>query len=249
MTEITLYVVESTELLAAAGAAAFIRTAQQALDDHGRFDVALSGGSTPKAMYTLLAENAELRHAVSWEFVHIFWGDERCVPPDHPDSNYKMAHDTFLSKVPIAPDHIHRMRGELESAEQAAIRYEADLREAFDLDDDEPPRFDLVLLGMGSDGHTASLFPGTSALEATALVASNWVGKLFSWRITLTAPVINNAENVLFMIAGEDKALALKGVLEGLYEPSQLPAQLIQPVDGNLTYLLDPGAASQLKGI
>jgi 6-phosphogluconolactonase len=213
-----------------------------------RFTLVLSGGSTPKQMFNLFAsEKMNQFPPIFWEKVHFFWGDERHVGPDHPESNYKTAFDLMLSKLPIPAGNIHRIKGEMANAADAAAEYEQELRDFFQLTGETLPRFDLIFLGLGNDGHTASLFPGTRALgEERKLVASNWVGKLDTERITMTAPVINNAEKVVFLVAGDDKAMPLKSVLEGAHEPQQLPAQLIQPRHGRLLWLLDSQAARLL---
>jgi 6-phosphogluconolactonase len=180
--------------------------------------------------------------------MHVFWGDERHVPPDHPDSNYRMANEVLLSQVPIPPANVHRIKSEHPDARQAADDYEQTLQAFFRLAAGQHPRFDLIFLGLGPEGHTASLFPGTQALHEThRLVVSTWVGKFFTDRITLTPPVLNNAAGVVFLVSGEDKALALKAVLEGHDEPEQLPAQLIRPAHGRLLWLVDRAAASLLQ--
>ena len=224
------------------------RIASKAAAARGAFTIALSGGSTPKVVYALLAENAALRNSLPWNKMKVFFGDERHVGPGHADSNFQMASDAMLSKVPLQPKQIHRIKGEYPDAAQAAVEYEATIQREFGLKDGEFPRFDLVLLGMGSEGHTLSLFPGTKALRETQrIVARNWVGKLYTERITLTAPAANNAENIIFIIAGADKACALKAVLEGPHEPEQLPAQMIQPSNGTLSWLVDQAAGSMLS--
>jgi 6-phosphogluconolactonase len=178
----------------------------------------------------------------------LYFGDERNVGPDHPDSNFRMATETLLSKVPLKPEQTFRIKGEDKDTGRAAQEYEQALRASFKIGEGQFPRFDLVLLGMGNEGHTASLFPGTKALHETKrLVVRNWVGKLYTNRITLTAPAINNAARVMFMITGTDKALALKGVLEGPYEPDQLPAQMIQPSNGKVLWLVDTIAGGMLS--
>ena len=230
-----------------AAAEEFVRAAAEAARQKGSFTVALSGGSTPRTLYGLLATDPALRAQVPWDKLHLFFGDERHVPPDHPESNFRMAQEAMFSEAPLKPEQIARIKGELADAAQAAREYEQVLREFFHLAAGEPPRFDLVLLGMGPDGHTASLFPGTKALhEKERLVVSNWVGKFFTERITLTAPALNSAACVIFLVLGEDKAPALKAVLEGPYEPEQLPAQLIQPKNGKLVWLVDKTAARLL---
>ena len=180
--------------------------------------------------------------------MHLLFGDERHVPPDHPDSNFRMATETMISKAPVKPEQVTRIKGEYPDAGQAALEYEKALREYFKLKDGEYPRFDLVLVGMGNEGHTLSLFPGTKALHADGRIAvRNWVGKLYAERITLTAPAASNAEQVIFMVTGADKAPALKAVLEGPFEPEQLPAQLLQPKNGKLLWLVDTAAGAMLS--
>jgi 6-phosphogluconolactonase len=204
------------------------------------FSLALSGGSTPKVMFELLASNA-YQPRVDWAKVQIFFADERCVPPDHKDSNYRMAHETLLSKVPIPGDNVYRMAGELDPNE-AATEYGQMLKEKF-----SDGGLDLILLGMGDDGHTASLFPGTAAVkEAKHRCVANYAensttGK--SWRITLTAPFINRARAVMVLVAGESKAKRLAEVLEGPREPERLPVQLIDPSPGKLIWIVDAAAA------
>lgn len=238
---------ENAESLCKAAAVEFVRAADEAVATKGSFTVALSGGSTPKNLYGLLATDLALRSTIPWGKLNFFFGDERHVPPDSPESNYRMAQEAMFSRAPIAAAQIARIKGEYPDAAQAAREYEKTLREFFGLKEGEFPRFDLVFLGMGSDGHTASLFPGTKALyEEERLVISNWVGKFFTERITLTAPVLNYAARVIFLVQGEDKAPALKAVLEGPYEPEQLPAQLIQPKNGKLVWLVDKTAARLL---
>jgi 6-phosphogluconolactonase len=185
---------------------------------------------------------------VPWDKMHVFWGDERHVPPDHPDGNYRMAHEAMLSKVPIPPTNVYRIKSEHPDARQAAEDYEQTLRAFFHLAAGQFPRFDVVYLGLGPEAHTASLFPGTKALHKMApLVVATWVGKLFTERITLTPPTLNNAAGVIFLVSGDDKALALKAVLEGPDEPEQLPAQLIRPSHGRLLWLVDRAAAGLLQ--
>jgi 6-phosphogluconolactonase len=224
----------------------FLETATSAIAAHGAFHVALSGGSTPKALNQLLAAEP-LRSQIPWPQIKVFFGDERHAGPADPDSNYRMTNETLFSKVPLPPEHIHRIKGEYPDTERAALEYEALLRTAFHLQPGQLPRFDLMFLGMGDEGHTLSLFPGTKALHANGrLVMSNWIGKLYTDRITCTAPVANNSALVVFMVGGAAKAPALKAVLEGPREPEQLPSQLIQPTNGKLLWLLDAAAASML---
>jgi 6-phosphogluconolactonase len=230
-----------------AAAEEFVRAALAAVQAQGRFTVALAGGSTPKGLYSLLATDPDLRARLPWGQIHFFFGDERHVPPNHADSNYRMAREAMLSKAPIAESQVFRIQSELPHASEAARLYEEQLRQFFQLTPGALPRFDLVLLGMGPDGHTASLFPGTHALaETERLVVCNWVGKFYTHRITMTAPVLSHAAMVMFMAAGADKAPALKAVLEGPHEPQQLPAQLIRPGNGRLLWLVDRQAAQML---
>jgi 6-phosphogluconolactonase len=241
-------ILTNLEAIAKRAAQEFVQAATSAVSEKGSFSVALSGGSTPKALYSILANDAALRAQVPWDKMSVYFGDERSVGPDHPDSNFRMAAETMLSKVPLKGDQIFRIKGEYKDTEKAAQEYEQALRSSFKIAVGKFPRFDLVLLGMGNEGHTASLFPGTKALHETKrLVVRNWVGKLYTERITLTAPAINNAARVIFMITGADKALALKGVLEGPHEPDQLPAQMIQPSNGKLLWLVDTIAAGMLS--
>jgi 6-phosphogluconolactonase len=225
----------------------FVNSVIQAVAQKGSFTVALAGGSTPKALYSQLADEPELRSQIPWDKLHFFFGDERHVAPDSPESNFRMANETLFSKGLVKPEQITRIKGEYADTGEAALEYEQALRAYFRLKDGEYPRFDLVLLGMGDEGHTLSLFPGTKALHATnRIVVRNWVGKLYTERITLTAPAANQASRVIFMITRADKARALKAVLEGPYEPEQLPAQLIQPASGKLLWLVDQAAGSML---
>jgi 6-phosphogluconolactonase len=218
----------------------FVEAAIAAVNEKGSFNVALSGGSTPKALHALLVDDGALRAQLPWDKMTLFFGDERHVGPGHPESNFRMANETLISKAPVKPEQVLRIKGEYQDTEKAAKEYEQAIRASFKIGDGQFPRFDLVLLGMGNDGHTASLFPGTKALHETKrIVVRNWVGKFYTDRITLTAPAINNAERVIFLVAGADKAPALKGVLEGPYEPDQLPAQMIQPSNGKLLWLVD----------
>jgi 6-phosphogluconolactonase len=225
----------------------FTRLATTAVREQGRGAVALAGGSTPRSMYSLLADDQSLRLKVPWDKLHFFWGDERHVPPDHKDSNYHMAYEAMLSKVPVPSVNIHRIGSEDPDALKAADAYEQELRRFFQLEPGQLPRFDLVLLGMGPDGHTASLFPGTTALnERQRLVAATWVEKFNTNRITLTLPLLNNAANVIFLVCGAEKIEVLRTVLKSKAEP-QYPAQLIRPGDGRLLWMLDESAAQALR--
>jgi 6-phosphogluconolactonase len=213
-----------------------------------RVRIAISGGSTPKAAFGLLGDSAQpWRAQMPWEKLDLWWVDERCVPPDNADSNYRMTREVLLSRAPLKAEQVHRMEGELDPA-QAAARYEMELRNGFSLKDAELPQFDLLQLGMGPDGHTASLFPHTAALrEKSRLVTANHVETVKdSWRVTLTEPVINNAAEVFFLIGGQDKTKILNDILTGPYDPERLPSQLISPAGGILTLLLDQAAAALL---
>lgn len=228
--------------VAKAAADLILAEALKAVSLSGSFSIALSGGSTPKLLYELLAAEP-YKSQMPWGDTEIFFGDERCVPPDHKDSNFKMAREALLSKVPIPATSVHRMEGEIEPA-QAALKYERILRERFDTDG---PAIDICLLGMGDDGHTASIFPGTEATrERTKPVLGYFAensstGK--SWRVTLTAPFINRSRKVVFLICGASKAARLSEVMEGPRDPERLPSQLISPALGELLLLLDTAAA------
>jgi 6-phosphogluconolactonase len=225
-----------------------IQAAVVAVREKGAFSVSLAGGSTPKALYSLLVTDPALRSQVPWDKIQLFFGDERHVGPGHPDSNFRMATETMISRVPLTKDQVVRIKGEYQDTEEAAREYEQALQSYFRLKAGEYPRFDLLLAGMGNEGHTLSLFPGTKALHAdTRIVVRNWVGKLYTERITLTAPAASNAARIVFMVTGADKALALKGVLEGPYEPEQLPVQLLQPKNGRVLWLVDAAAGSMLS--
>lgn len=215
--------------------------AHESIGARGRFTVALSGGSTPRALFSLLASET-YRDRIDWQRTIVFWSDERCVPPDHADSNFRLANETLLAKIPIPAGNVHRMRGDAEP-EAAALEYEQIVRREVAMDSGVPI-FDLILLGMGPDGHTASLFPGTAALLAQArLVLSNFVPKLNATRLTFTPLLINAARRVMFLVAGGDKADALRAVLEGEFKPDVFPAQLVQPVDGWVVWLVDRAAS------
>jgi 6-phosphogluconolactonase len=236
-------IVSSPEELNRVAAEEFVRVGRAAIGNQGRFAVALSGGNTPRGVYSLIAD--KYGDALPWNQVFIFFGDERHVPPDHPESNYGMANETLLSRVPIPAENISRIPAELPAGE-AARHYEERLRNFFGLSDGEWPRFDLILLGMGDDGHTASLFPGTTALEERArLVVANHVDKLQTDRITLTFPVLNHAAEVAFLIAGAGKA----EVLGRVFSPgsrAEFPIQRVRPVNGRVLWILDKEAARLL---
>lgn len=206
------------------------------------FTIALSGGSTPRPLYECLA-TAEYAQRITWSKVHVFFGDERCVPPEHPDSSYGMIQDKLLSSVPIPAENIHRLRGEIVPA-QAAIEYEQELRRFFGASD---TLFDVNLLGMGDDGHTASLFPGTAAIhEREKWVMAHHVEKVKMWRLTLTPPALNAALQVIFLVSGAGKATMLKRVLQGDYQPENYPSQIIKPVHREALWLVDADAGRLL---
>lgn len=241
-------IVANADELCRVTAEEFVRQAKEAVQAKGLFTVALSGGSTPKGLYSLLANDITLRGGTPWDKTHFFWGDERHVPPDHVESNYRMANEAMLTKVPVPPANVHRIKSENPDADKAANEYEQVLCDFFQLSFGQFPRFDLMLLGLGPEAHTASLFPGTKALqEYRRSVVSSWIGKFYTDRITMTAPVFNNADCVIFLVSGDEKALPLKAVLEGNYEPEQLPAQLIRPAHGRLLWLVDKASARLLK--
>ncbi len=250
MPDRSIRIFDDAEALAVAAAGAFARCAGEGIRKRGSFSVALAGGSTPRRLHALLAE-AEGRgpgDRIDWTKVHCFWGDERHLPPDHPESNYRMARETLLSKIPVPEANVHRIRGEEPDAARAAALYEQELARHFGLPHGARPRFDLVLLGLGSDGHTASLFPGSDAIwETVRLVAAPWVEKLGTHRITLTPPVLNGAAEVLFLVCGAEKAPALHAVLEGEERPDELPAQIVRPSRGRLAWFLDRAAAAALR--
>lgn len=247
--------------LASAAADKFVEIAEKAIEERGQFSVALSGGSTPKALYAKLV-NAE----IDWNKVLFFFGDERNVPRDHRDSNFRMADETLFRPLNISTERTFRWRTELNEPSEVADDFVKQIVYGFakahsDAAEKAVPRpagpgttfeiynsmLDLILLGMGTDGHTSSLFPHTAALNETQRSAvANWVPQLDTWRYTLTFPVINNARNVMFLVAGADKAETLKDILEGERQPDKLPAQLVQPADGHLFWFVDEAAARLL---
>ncbi len=232
--------------LAHAAAERFATLAAEAVARTGRFTVALAGGSTPKGLYSVLATEP-YRSRVPWQGTLVFWGDERCVPPDHPDSNYKTATETLLRHVSIPADQIHRMRGEDPDPDRAAADYERRLRLTFQRESRTLPRFDLVLLGMGADGHTVSLFSGSPALrESARLVVAPYVARLQTYRLTLTLPVLNGARFIFFLVSGEEKARMLKTVLEAVGRGHEIPSQMIFPSHGTITWFVDSAAARLL---
>jgi 6-phosphogluconolactonase len=245
LTTVTYRVFSTPADVAAAAAELFTSSIASAVKARGIARVAISGGTTPKAMFSLLASEPFVSR-VAWDKLDLYWVDERCVPPDDAESNYRMTREALLSKVPLPADRIHRMEGELEP-EVAAARYEAAIRNGFKLEGAETPTFDLVLLGMGDDGHTASLFPHTEALnEMSHIVVANHVPQKDTWRITLTWPVINQGREVAFLIEGDKKAQVLHDVFEGPYQPETYPSQIIRPASGKLVLLLDTAAAAKL---
>jgi 6-phosphogluconolactonase len=226
-----------------AAAERVVAAAAAAIDASGRFAIVLSGGSTPRALYTLLA-TSDYGARIDWSRVHVFWSDERCLPPDDSASNYRMARETLLDAVPLRPAQVHRIHGE-DAPAAAAAAYEREIDALFS--DGDSSRFDLVLLGMGDDGHTASLFPGLTAVhETTRRVVAEYVARLAMWRVTLTPPAINAAAAVLFLVTGSGKAPALRQVLEGPREPDRWPAQIVAPDAGHVTWLTDLAGAALL---
>ncbi|MFN2198785.1 MAG: 6-phosphogluconolactonase [Anaerolineales bacterium] len=233
--------------LAQAAAEWVVQCSAEAIEQHGTFNLALSGGSTPRRTFELLADEDHVGR-IDWQRTYVFWGDERCVPPDHPESNYRMARQALLDHVPIPAEQIYRMQGEL-TPQIAADVYERILRAHFLTVRGKLPdtTFDLVLLGLGSDGHTASLFPGTDALSITTRWSTaNHVPQLDTWRLTLTFPCINAASHVAFLVSGENKAQRLRQVIHGETADAELPAHLVQPRQGKLVWLVDEAAASAL---
>lgn len=236
-------VFENTAELMEATAQEVLKAALQAVLERGRFTWALSGGSTPRGLYQLLASDP-FRERMPWDAIHFFWGDERHVPPDHPESNFRMAREAMLDTVPVPAGNIHRIHAEEPDAERAAAKYEDELRSFFG----PAPRFDLNLLGLGKDGHTASLFPGSAAVhERERLVVAPWVEAQNTFRITLTPPVLNSAERIVFLVSGEDKAPALHAIIDGerdgARDPERYPAQIIE---GNRLWMVDRPAARLL---
>ncbi len=243
-----LKILPSPKDIAEAAAALFAARAAGAVSERGRFTAALSGGRTPVALYARLAAPPFVSQ-IPWVRVHLLWVDERCVPPDHADSNYRLVRELLIDRVPIPPANVHRMEGEADPAE-AGARYEALLRERFSADGGKTPDLDFALLGLGEDGHTASLFPGTGAVrETTRWVVGHYVDPQRRWRITLTPPAINAARMVVFIATGAGKAAVLKDILQGPYMPDQLPAQAVRPAPGRLLWMLDREAAKFLNRV
>jgi 6-phosphogluconolactonase len=239
----------SRQELARAAARIFVECAREAVKARGRFTVALAGGSTPRDLYRSLADDQALREAVWWPAVHVFWGDERHVPPTDDDSNFRMAHEALVGRVPIPDRQVHRILAEGPDAETVAREYEDTIRAVFGLAGGEWPLFDLILLGMGEDGHTASLFPGSPAVHETGrLVVAPFVEKLAAWRISMTPPVFAHAREIAVLVAGAEKAQTLREVLESPLVPDRYPTQALRGSTGVVTWLVDAPAASALGG-
>ena len=222
-----------------------VRVASESITTHGRFTLALAGGSTPKKLYGLLASEP-YRDQIDWALTEIFWSDERCVPPDSEESNYHLAQEVLLSKVPIPATQIHRMPADADDHDQASLTYIQEIQRVFGTNG--VPSFDLLQLGMGPEGHTASLFPHQASLhEQTRLIMPVTVPKPPPPRLTFTPLLLNAATHILFLVTGQDKADALQAVLEGEYNPDEYPAQIIRPTQGEVTWMLDPAAASKLR--
>jgi 6-phosphogluconolactonase len=242
-----LEIMDNVETLAHLAARRFYEAAERAIADpeRGRFLVALSGGNTPRVFHQQVVKR--YRDLIPWERVQFFWSDERCVPPDHAESNYRMARETLLAHIKVPAANIHRMPGERTDYEAAAADYEAKLRQVFGLPPGVLLRFDVILLGMGDDGHTASLFPGTPVLhEKQKLVAANYVPRLNAHRLTFTYPLINAARQVMFLVAGQDKAGPLHDVLDGQVSIEERPSVGVRPTEGEVIWLVDRAAASLL---
>lgn len=243
-------IVENKEELNRKAAEYFAEIAAEAIRTRGYSSVALAGGSTPKSVYALLASD-DFRSRLDWNRVYFFFGDERCVPPDSADSNYRMARESLLEPLGIQKENVFRWETELDDPAETASRYEEAMCRFFEEcelgNKDRIPRFDLIILGMGPDGHTASLFPFSPALsENEKLATANWIEKLKTNRVTLTFPVLNHAANVIFLAAGEEKAEMLAEVFEGEFNPDKLPSQEVEPLDGRLVWLVDRAAARLL---
>jgi 6-phosphogluconolactonase len=240
-------VVGDVDAVYRAAAELLVRAAADAVAARKTFTIALAGGSTPRALYSLLATDQRLLALLPWQHTEVFWSDERHVPPAHLDSNYRMAFEAMLSRVPVLPTRVHRVRGEEPDAARAASLYEAEVRGVVGAEAGIP-RFDLILLGLGPDGHTASLFPGTEALtERTRLVVANRVEVLHAQRITMTYPLLNAGRQVMFVAAGAEKAAAVREVLQPAPARPELPARRVRPVDGRVIWVIDRAAASLLR--
>jgi 6-phosphogluconolactonase len=245
--EVLYYVDANADAISRRAAQYLVDGVRAGVTARGVARIAISGGHTPKTAFGLLADPGEpYRDKIPWDKLLLYWVDERCVPPGDPDSNYRMTREALLSKVPMKENQIFRIQGELDP-EEAAAKYESAIRESFRLEGAEMPTFDMVSLGMGPDGHTASLFPHSAGLhELMRISIANHVEAKEAWRVTLTSPVINRARDVSFLIAGNDKVAALKEVFTGAYNPETYPSQLIQPANHRITLLLDTAAAAAL---
>lgn len=247
MGETKVEIFSGLEDLSRAAAVRFTELARERIQQGKLFTAALSGGSTPRTFLEILA-NPEFSQRIQWESVHLFQVDERCVPPEHLQSNYRMIHGTLLRPVPTAADNFHRMKAELEDRDAASEEYEAEIRSVLSPPEGRLPGFDLIFLGLGSDGHTASLFPGSAALaESSKWVCPNYVERLQMHRLTLTYPVLNAASELVFLVAGAGKAEILRQVVEGARDPERFPAQGIQPAEGKVNWYLDRAAAQLLR--
>ena len=233
------------DMLSHEAAQYIVRLAQESIVSHGRFTCALSGGSTPRKLYGLLGSEP-YRSQIDWALVELFWSDERCVPPDDAESNYHMAQQVLISKIPIPADQVHRMPADQPDGNVASLAYTRDMQSTFGTDG--VPSFDLIQLGMGPEGHTASLFPHQPSLhEQQRLVMPVVVPKPPPPRLTFTPRILNAAKQVLFLVTGAEKADAVHAVLEGGYQPDEYPAQIVQPVKGEVTWMLDKEAAGKLN--
>jgi 6-phosphogluconolactonase len=242
----TILVSRSSEQAYTDAAEFILNAAKQAISERGFFSIALSGGSTPKRLYEMLSSPA-WRDRIPWNNIEFFWGDERYVLPSDASSNFRMTNEAMLSKVPVAPDKVHRVATEVEPPEAAADAYEDEIRRVVPTRSSSVPEFDLILLGLGTNGHTASLFPNQPALhEQSKLVIAEFIEEVKMTRISMTFPLLNAAKHVLFLSFGHDKAAVLKDVITGKHDPERLPAQLVQPSPGSLTWLIDPPAAADL---
>jgi 6-phosphogluconolactonase len=237
-------IIRNSETYYEEAARLFADAADCAVRERGAFDVVLSGGSTPEPLYSLLAR--DYAQQIDWKKTRVFFADERCVPPDHQDSNFRLAHESLFSKVTIPPENIHRMRGEARP-ETGANEYSEVLRKVLRLNQGQFPRFDLILLGIGEDCHTASLFPGSDAVDnENDLAVAMHVARLGVYRLTLTPPVLRHARSTMILATGPAKARAVEQAVQGPFDPKQCPAQLARESDGDVVWLLDEDAASQL---
>src|SRR2546421_5896731 len=240
--QISIY--PDTNTLSREAAQFIVRLANEAIVTHGRFTIALSGGSTPKVLYSLLGDEP-YRSQIDWAQVDIFWSDERCVPPDSEESNYHLAQQVLLNKIPIPASQVHRMPADQPDRDIASQAYTEEMQRTFGTNG--IPNFDLIQLGMGPEGHTASLFPHQPSLhEQQRLVMSVSVPKPPPPRLTFTPPILNAARHVLFLVTGSEKADAVQAVLEGPYQPDEYPAQIVRPTNGEVTWMLDTAAAGKL---